>query len=442
MDLNAISTALTNSFDWISDHVAQGTSPGYPIVSPGLGWAHPWGVQYGGMSGGDEIALYDGFAVASSASQDGYRLAQLSARMYVDRQPTGLFNLDGRPTQAEQWLVETDGAPWIRMDFFLRPMLPNEDPFGYGLAPTFQTEAVVLQGLTPEYRQALEAHAPIDFQHYVRLTRNLKTLAWLGHDALAQLELEMAAACYRLSFNEYATSWNGYTPGWGLKSLMDWVVVHPGWGLPFGRGNAWPLDTVIAAYALGDDELRSSYKPWCDMVVDTLEVGQSSCTGILQASSSSKYGYLRIMQSFEASIVNNFLQSLRTTVFEGRDARRTEVVRTVLERSTRAQISPVVWRDEYNGPVNWMAVGLPDTSIPPFCEPPEDPEQQSQGSDGAYHWSDLALGYEVTQDAAFLDRARQAAGTDDLLGYLQATDSVQLSSKAPLLALIQELSAE
>ena len=441
LGLDDLTAGLDGRFASIFQHVSEGTAAGYPVESAGLGWAHPWGVRYGGMTGGDEIALYDGFSVAATGSRSGYRLAQLSGRMYVDRQPTALINRDGKPTQVEDWLTENEGSTWIRMDFFLRPILPNEDPFGFGAAPTFQTETVNAQGRAPVYLEDLESYAPIDFQHYIRYTRNMKTLAWLGNDALAKLELEIAASIFRLGYHEYPTNWNGYAPGWGLKSHMNWVEMNPGWGLPFGRGNAWGLDAAVSAYALGDDDLRQRFEPWFELILETLQEGQSTCTGIIQASSSSKYDYLRIMQSFEASIVNNFLRSFRTSVFEGRDAAHAQMAKDVHTASLYAHVSPVVWREEYRGPVHWMAVAPTNLEQPPYCEIPPD-DEQSHGADGVYHWSDLALGYELTGDPIFLDRAKQAAQTEDLYTHAHQSSVIQLSSRAPMLALMQMLNGE
>ena len=40
--------------------MASGSAGNYPLKSAALGWAQPWGVAYGGMSGGDEINIFDG----------------------------------------------------------------------------------------------------------------------------------------------------------------------------------------------------------------------------------------------------------------------------------------------------------------------------------------------------------------------------------------------
>ena len=42
---------------------------------------------------------------AAAASNAGYRLAQLVARLYTDRHPIALFNKDGEPTRDIDWLL-------------------------------------------------------------------------------------------------------------------------------------------------------------------------------------------------------------------------------------------------------------------------------------------------------------------------------------------------
>jgi hypothetical protein len=281
----------------------------------------------------------------------------------------------------------------------------------------------------------------IDLQHYIRYTRSLKVLAWLGNDPLAKLELAMASACFHLGFHQYWTNWYGNKKPWGLSASMQYVDAHPGWGVAFGRGQGWGVDAAVAAYAFGDDEHRELYDPWFRVVADTLEAGQSDCTGIIQATPSSKYHY-RTMQSFEVSIVENALWSMRTSVFEVREPARDEQLRRILEESIRAQISPLVWRDEWNGPVHWMATGSPDVEEPPYCAIPTEEDAQAYGADHVYCWADFAYAFALTEDPIFLEKAKQVGGTGDLYGLLHDSGLDNLGAKAPMLSLVQTLNGE
>ena len=51
--------------------LASGAAGGWPALSPGLGWAQPWGTPDGGMVSGEEIDLYDGITTACAASTAG-----------------------------------------------------------------------------------------------------------------------------------------------------------------------------------------------------------------------------------------------------------------------------------------------------------------------------------------------------------------------------------
>jgi hypothetical protein len=253
----------------------------------------------------------------------------------------------------------------------------------------------------------------------------------------------MAAACARLSYHEYALNAAGTTVS-GLRADEAYVSGWPGWGLAFGRGTGWLLDTAVAGYALGTDGLRARFRPWMERIADVVAAGQSTCTGILQAQGVQKLagGRYRVMQSFETSIVNNALYGLRTSVFQGVDDLRDRKLEHLLSRSLQAQISPLVWRTDFGGPVDWMAVGPRDFSDPPFCGPVPRPEAQSYGADHTYCWADFAYGLELTGDVAFLRRAAELAGQGDLLQYLQSTGTHGLATRAPLLALLQELQAD
>ena len=74
----------------------QGTGI-YPFHSNRLGWAHPWGVQYGGMASGSEVFLYDGLDTAASASRERGRRTTISRRLTSSRiQPRGRLRSSAR----------------------------------------------------------------------------------------------------------------------------------------------------------------------------------------------------------------------------------------------------------------------------------------------------------------------------------------------------------
>ena len=199
---NTIRTKDGNDLAEFSSHLANGTSAGQePIVSGNLGWAHPYGVPYGGVHGGTEIWLYDGVTTAWAASHDGYRLGLLEHRMKSERQPTTLYNNDGQPTQHDQWIVQGSNGPYMPAWMFMRPLLESSDPFGFNSSPDFHRAYVESNNLKPTYEDALLGHGPIDLEHLIRYTRLPKVLSWLGNDSLAKDDLRMQAELFHMSYN-------------------------------------------------------------------------------------------------------------------------------------------------------------------------------------------------------------------------------------------------
>ena len=412
----------------------------YPIHSTGLGWAHPWGTKYGGMTGGAEIFLYDGLTTAEGASLDGYRLAQLTHRMYTDRQPVALYDKDGRPTRLEEWATQSAGVRYLPMNFFLR-LMKGPDPFGFDQAPTFQVDHVRGQRLNPAYEDELVAHNPIDLQHLVRYMRSAKVLAWLGNDALAKDDLLLHAELARLSYCELPNNAAGsYIPS-TLYHDMQSVAQDPGRGFSFGRGEAWCVDVMSTAYSLGDAEFRSRSRPWFDLVLDMLEVGQVDCTGAIEAVVNNKLlgGQFRARQAFEQAIIENTLLGMAEGVYRAADDDRFERLREVLRRSLYSMVNPPAWNDA-GGPWIVLAVGPLDLQQPAFCGSVPH-SGVGVGPDKYQVWSSYAYGWHLTRDDLFLRRAAQAAGSSvqDLLTALQAKYYYNIENKAALIALAQQL---
>lgn len=277
--------------DKLVAHVQSGASYGaLPVPSPGLGWAHPWGVAYGGMSGGDEIVLWEGIECAWSASNAGYRLFELAHRMNNDRQAVALFDRDGEPTRFEQWVEQGPNGPYVDM-FFYMTLKPGNDPFGFDVAPTFQEQYVLANGLAPDWEDDLALYEPHDQQHLVRYLRCAQVLSWLGNDALAKDDLSMQAQLVRLSYHPYYNSIYNHVSDTGLLYDQKEVALHPHSGFDIGRGEGWAFQALNSAYALAEPQWRALTRPYFDQLVDLVATGQSSCTGILQS-----YAYEKILE--------------------------------------------------------------------------------------------------------------------------------------------------
>jgi hypothetical protein len=417
----------------------QGTGI-YPFHSDRLGWAHPWGVQYGGMASGSEVFLYDGLDTAASASRQGYQLYQLTHRMYTDRHPVSLYDRDGQPTRFERWLsTPVSGEPYVNSSFYMRP-LGNLDPFGFNEAPTWQVDFVQANGLAPGYEPALLAHEPIDLQHLVRYTRSPKVLVWLGNDSMAKDDLRLHGELVRLSYHPFLNSPGGYVIPSGMRFDMDRVAAMPGVGFSFGRGEGWGIDTMSAVYSINQSPWREATRPWFTQIVQLLEAGQSNCTGIIQAQTSGHWfgGAYRARQSIEQAIVENALWSMRESVFGESMPDWRQRTDAVLVASLRSMINHPAWDPTFPGPSGVLAVGPANSNQPPFCNnPPSD--GRLMGVDRYQTWSSFAYGYELTGDPIFIQRAEEMSNwSNGLLHYFRYYYYDNLANKCALFALLQQ----
>ena len=113
----------------------NGSAGSYPATEPALGWAHPYGVAYGGMTGGDQIEQVPGVDVAWSASQNAYRLVELQAKMNLERQPYALISSNGQPTRIEDHVnPEGNHGSWV--DWNMNMTFSNGEGFFFAGSPT------------------------------------------------------------------------------------------------------------------------------------------------------------------------------------------------------------------------------------------------------------------------------------------------------------------
>ncbi len=434
---STIKAALNGDYWNAYNAIKSGNAGNFPIVSPALGWAHPWGIGYGGATGGAEINLYDGFKVAETASRLGYRACELITRMYADRMPLQLWNATGEPIAIEQLLVQGPGFKYVPMNFY-GTLQPGPDPFGFNQAPMHQVNYVHQNGLKPDYEQALLSYWAIDQQHSIRFTRNPKILAWLGNDALAKDELRHSSQLFWLSYHPFPKSSDGSFMFSGLLAAMKFAAAHPGKGSGFGRGEAWGLDTVVAAYSLGDPAWRARARPWLAQIADTLALSQIPCSGFIQAVGNQSWlgGQWRTRSAPEQSMTENALWGLKESVFRGIDPARYQQTGDLIADSTYSIFGTMAWAPQFNAPWVHVAVAPHDPNLPAFCGSPPS-GGTGNGPDPQFPWSSFAYGHEITGDPVFLQKASAMGNTGNLLGYLLTQGLNNLESSAALLAHLQ-----
>ncbi len=426
-------------YNTIRGHLEYGTfTGGYPWSLPNLGWAHPYGVKYGGMTSGSEIWFYDGFKTAYASSREGYRSYEFSHRMYAERQPQLLIDKDGEPTKFETWRIDTPGVDYVPMNFFQRLTNGSNDPFGMNTSPSYQRSYVAANSLKPSYEIDLLGTSPIDFQHYIRFLRSPMVLTWLGNDSLAKDDLRMAAEIFRMSYCEVANNSSGGTIPSTLLADLNSVSNRPSRGFAFGRGESWGLVSAVSAFAISDDTFRNRYRPWFGTIADLVAAGQSSCSGFIQAQINSKWlaGQWNARQSIEQAITENMLWGLKESVFRGSDPTKQQSVEQVIAASTSAMIGPMAWNG--NGPWSHLAVAPTDPNQQPYCGLVPS-GGGGNGNDNYQTPSSYAYGYMLTGDSTFLTRASAAlaGGSTNLYNSLKGQNFNNLENKAALMALLQ-----
>jgi hypothetical protein len=419
----------------------NGTALGdWPVQLGQLGWAHPYGVQYGAMTGGNEIHLTQGSDVLEAASPEGYRNLELVHRMQSDRQPNALYHQDGRPAQLEDWLqADGQGNTFIDCYFYMK-LNGSQDPFGLATPPTFQSDAVALAGMQPAYEADLLAYEPHDLQHLVRYTRCAKALAWIGNDELAKDDLAMQAELVRFSYHPYYNSAYGHVQETGMLADLLYVGANPYLGVDFGRGEGWGLDTVTAAYALATPADRARMRAWFDAATTVVTTGQVPCSGLLMAAVYVKFldGKYRTSQVIEQAIIDNAVRGMLETVYLNEDPVRSAMLRDFLASSAQGVIRNAAWNHTAHAPWRQIATGPLNVAAGVYCSSvPSD--GHSSDTDSYQIWPTFAWGYEIEPQALLLTRAAEMAGGGSLIGALESAGLTNLHNRAPLLALAQEL---
>lgn len=441
LDLDALREREKDRFKELSGHVAAGTGKGdYPLVVGRLGWAHPWGVGYGGMTGGNEIQFVDGVELAWTASRQGYRYTQLVHRMQSDRQPAVRFRADGRPSSVEDWLVKTGPKKgYVPFDYYL---IHNGkgDPFGLEKASHHQVKYVESTGLQPDYEAQLLEYAPVDFQHYVRYSRSAKVLVWLGNDRLAADDLRMMSEVFHLSYHRWNNNAHGNKQGSGLAALREYAESNPEAGGALGRGQGWGLDCALAYYATADEAWREAKRPWFAEFADVVDLALS-CSGTFQSGVNSHGlgGKYRVRQAIEHVILQNALRGMIETVFEGADPARADLVDRILRESHYGAISPMAWSPGVSAPWAWTAVAPLDNNPPAWCSASQLPADWYDPRLENYQlYASLADAYWRTGDPEFLLRAESVLN-GDLFSRLLDDGTDNIGNRAPLTALVQQL---
>jgi hypothetical protein len=255
----------------------------------------------------------------------------------------------------------------------------------------------------------------------------------------------MQAEVFHLSYHPYRNDPGGGFQSSGLTAHRAYVNEHPGKGFGFGRGEAWGLDCMVAAYNLSDPQWRQRKRAWFEEVIQTILTGQGSCTGFIQAIISNKAvdGLYRARQQIEQGITENALQGLRESVFRDADPGRAAMTRDVMVDSFYAFIGEMAWFPGQAGPWTYTGVGPLNVDLPIWCVRGQMPGNAYTPNLETYlDWSSFAYAFEITGDPIFFERATTQIGGGVLLNRLVNQGTQNLPNRSALIALVQHESGQ
>lgn len=241
--------ACSQNWIAISGALVAGTPYGMGVATGGrLDWRHPWGHQYGGVTGGGNRFQWSGVDVLASGAPAGLLELRARLRMILDRQPVAIVQPDGPPEVVEHW-ENGDGTPRAGWRMSAADATFHSDgAFGWSKAP----HALPAGREVCAEHTALMAYSPIDWQHHDRATKPAESLAWLSNDPIARWWVEMAAELWRMSqFTDKR-----------LENLAAATAARGGVGLQVGRADGHGWENAAAANALKGWLWRATWQPW------------------------------------------------------------------------------------------------------------------------------------------------------------------------------------
>lgn len=439
---STMAAGLRGSYDSYAQQTLTGAPGPYPNLFGNLGWAQPWGPQYGGVPGGDEIQMYPGVDVAWARNPVGLRWLDLLSKAYIDRQSVAIFDAAGRPPVLEDHVQGLDRPePYVNSFFYMRETGGNY--FRFQNTDRRFAEYAYLNAKVPYYQKDLKDFQPIGLQHLTRFISPQLALVWLANDSIAKLQVELHASLFQLSFHKYHNSAYNHIQRTGLRQRLDEVGANQGQGADFGRGEAWGLLTSTAYYAIASEEERTRLEPWFNDIARVAELGQSTCTGNPTAIRIFNHfkGAYQSRQSFEVGFMLNAAHSMRTTVFESRDQEVAGLLRSYVTAGAYSTTEAPFWNEALKGQVSLIAVRPLDNRLPEFCQNiPENGYIPNYFIDRTTALPAWTYAFKETGDGTFLNRAVTALNDGgNIEASLEAMGTNLLYEWAPFLALLQEL---
>lgn len=420
----------SSSLQKILDRLRSGATLWDGGGSPRMGLWHPWGVAYGGMTGGTEIDQLLGVELAAGAP-DARRLLeyQLRGKALLDRQPVALYGDNGRPIPLDDHTRADGSLPFA----VFNGGLGKADPFGFASALASWTRPTTRAG----YDAELLAFAPMDEQHLVRFTGPWKVLAALDRDPLAIRLLSLEAELVR------GHLWEG--TGGMLAGALQKAEHRSRFGAKVGRGEGWDLDVVANAWIYRHAPWRRRFRRWAAAFLRLVAIAPTPA-GVWQRNDGGKLvqgspynGHDAAAQSIEHGIFANGAIGLwRAAGIADPTAHVDRAIREAASTGVRyfwpaGQAN--AWATFAVAPIDWLQ--------PPYGTLPAGLHSTTQ--DSAQLWNLLGYGLELAHAAG--DQAQVATIREivrDLsknagspVAWLQNQGWSNLHNRAALLAALQ-----
>lgn len=418
------------------------------------GYFNPAGVPYGGESGGFEINQWDGVLALNAKSPIGLQLHLLLHRRYSDRSRAALYEYSGLPIVMDNYLNEDETTPWEIFNCTFKnknwPFNEEDDdaPFEFDEVDTTYVDAVKAQGKAPVYEEALLEYDPIDHQHEIRATKDMKVLVWLDNDPLARLHLRMRAEVCRMCYYE--------GPNGRWHDRLNYALDHPGLGGPYGRGEGWVSDTIGAYYAVASNAERERYYSWIETTREILTVMQMA-NGHIQRAFQFKIvtdppfnNQYSVAQPYEHCYIVHGCRGLWKSVYDGVDPNASQ---DLIDFITKAAIGTYTFawtwtqggfKPAGSGPWFRVAVGDLNPESQPFLTHADHPEEQyEENLDNNHVANMLAYGLDLFQNDPFFRAAslfvisQYVNGKEPLQGLLD-NGLTNVKAESYLLALLQQ----
>lgn len=256
-----LSTACRAQWAAIAPALATGVPFGMGTTQGGrLDWRHPWGHQYGGVTGGGYRNQWPALEVLASGEPAGLLELRARLRMIADRSPIAIVQPNGKPAQLEQW-VDVGGKPrggW-RMSS-ADAGFHADGAFGWSKASSALPAGreVCLE------HSAVLAYAPIDFQHADRATKPAEALVYLANDPIARWWVGMGAELWKMSqFTDNR-----------LHAAVSKARALPALGATVGRADGHGWELAAAAFALSRTPHRVRWAVWLEQFAELLTTAQ------------------------------------------------------------------------------------------------------------------------------------------------------------------------